>query len=166
MRKINKVVIHHTESRGGDKEFIRYLHVDRNGWSDIGYHYIITNGKMNGSWEAGKDGEVQIGRPIEKMGAHARGSNKGTMGISLVGTFMVDKPTPKQMSSLVNFLADFCVKFDLDPLRDIVGHRDVGSTDCPGDNLYEQMPTIRAIVYGIIRHLQERRKSIKVKEED
>jgi len=143
MRKITRIVVHHTESKGGDKEFIRYLHVDRNKWNDIGYHFIITNGKKNGEWKAGKDGEIQEGRPLKTMGAHARGANKGSIGISLIGTFMTEKPTPKQMASLCSLIATLCEKFDLDPLEDVVGHRDVGNTDCPGDNLYALLPTIR-----------------------
>jgi len=147
MRKINKIIIHHTESKGGDREFIRYLHVDRNKWSDIGYHYLITNGKKNGEWKAGKDGEIQEGRPVEKMGAHARGSNKGSIGVSLIGTFMKTEPTPLQIASLIRLVTELCQKYNLNPLEDILAHRDVGKTDCPGDNLYKLLPIIKTVIH-------------------
>lgn len=151
MRKINKIIVHHTESKGGAADFIRHIHVDINKWSDIGYHYIITNGKKNGNWKAGEDGEVQDGRPVEKMGAHAKGANKGSIGISLVGTFGKTEPTPLQIASLIRLLTEFCQKYELNPLEDILAHRDVGNTDCPGDNLYRLLAIIKAVVYANVQ---------------
>ena len=75
MRDITRIVIHHAEAPGGDREFIKHVHVDKNGWRDIGYHAIICNGQSHGSWRAGEDGEIQEGRPEGMQGAHARGYN-------------------------------------------------------------------------------------------
>ena len=43
---------------------IRRWHVDGNGWSDIGYHYVILI-----------DGTVEAGRPLWRKGAHTKGHN-------------------------------------------------------------------------------------------
>lgn len=45
-----------------------------NGWSDIGYHFIIR-----------RDGETETGRSIEFMGAHAYPHNDHTLGVCLAG---------------------------------------------------------------------------------
>jgi N-acetylmuramoyl-L-alanine amidase len=48
-------------------------HKDR-GWSDIGYHGVIR-----------RDGTYEDGRDINKVGAHVKGYNTGSIGICLVG---------------------------------------------------------------------------------
>ena len=77
MREIEKIIIHCSAtppSMDIGAEEIRRWHVDDNGWSDIGYHYVIR-----------RDGTVEPGRPLEKAGAHCRGYNQKSIGICLVG---------------------------------------------------------------------------------
>jgi len=145
MRDINRIVVHHSESEGGDREFIRYLHVDRNGWQDIGYHAIITNGLPNGNWKAGGDGEIQEGRPEKMQGAHARGHNEDSLGVCLIGRFDSEVPTHAQISALVKLLLEWCEKYDLDE-TDIFCHDELNNTDCPGHNLRILMPVIKSSV--------------------
>lgn len=45
------------------------------GWSGIGYHYVIK-----------RDGELETGRPLDKVGAHAVGANGDSIGVCLMGT--------------------------------------------------------------------------------
>jgi hypothetical protein len=121
------LIVHHSLSINGSVETIRPDHkkrVDEKGrsWEDIGYHFVITNGK------GGPDGEIQIGRPIEKVGAHAKGRNLNSIGICLVGT---DKFTDKQIVALVKLLANLCDKYDLDPMVAIQRHHKT----CPGPGL-------------------------------
>ena len=69
MRDISKAIVHCTatpEGRPTTVEDIRSWHKAR-GWSDIGYHYVIY-----------LDGSVHEGRPVERMGAHCKGQNKGS----------------------------------------------------------------------------------------
>ena len=63
------------------------------------------------------------------------------------------------MSSLEELLAELAVRHDLDPRATVTytnpvngtqrtvptigGHRDYEATDCPGERLYAQLPTIR-----------------------
>ncbi len=64
MRKINKIIVHCTATQEGKEisvDTIRKWHVDGRGWSDIGYHYIIS-----------LDGLTEVGRPIERSGAHTK----------------------------------------------------------------------------------------------
>ncbi len=127
------IVIHHTGGADIDAsaEQIDGWHKN-NGWSGIGYHFVIR-----------KDGTIERGRPEWAVGAHAYGENWHTIGIHLSGDFSVAEPTEAQIESTAMLLANLCVDYGL-PIDDdhIVGHRDLMSTDCPGDNLYGEIPTI------------------------
>lgn len=78
MRHIDRIVIHCSATRHSDahldRKFVRQLHVEGNGWSDIGYHWIIT-----------RAGVIQKARPLERAGAHAKGFNSTSIGICLMG---------------------------------------------------------------------------------
>jgi hypothetical protein len=83
MRKIDEIIIHCTATRPNwweDKTTeekvaeVKRWHVQDNGWSDLGYHYLID-----------RDGTVAKGRPVEKAGAHCKGHNSTTIGVSLFG---------------------------------------------------------------------------------
>lgn len=98
----------------GVKE-IRKWH-QRRGWRDVGYHYIIR-----------RNGEVEQGRPENRTGAHARGYNRGSLGICLVGG--VDKYndpeknyTRKQWDSLLALVWGLHEQY---PKAEILGHRDL-----------------------------------------
>ena len=83
MRPINEIIIHATATRpdwwkskstGQKVAEVRKWHVEGNGWADIGYHYLID-----------RNGTVAEGRPLDRIGAHAKGRNTGTIGIALFG---------------------------------------------------------------------------------
>lgn len=82
-RKIEFIVIHTSltfPDMTVDAEWIRRVHVDQNGWSDIGYHEVIT--RHNG---------VEPGRPIHLAGAHVAGHNHYSVGVCMVGGLSRDK---------------------------------------------------------------------------
>ena len=127
------IVLHHTGGADIDAsaEQIDGWHKN-NGWSGIGYHFVIR-----------KDGTIERGRPEWAVGAHAYGENWHTIGIHLSGDFSVAEPTEAQIESTAMLLANLCVDYGLPIDEDhIVGHRDLMSTDCPGDNLYNEISTI------------------------
>jgi N-acetylmuramoyl-L-alanine amidase len=135
MRQVSKIVIHHSAS-DRDKTTVATIkgwHL-ANGWSDIGYHFVITG-----------DGRMHLGRPEDIIGAHAQGHNTGTIGICVTGNFENQKLLEKQIHTLVQVLASVCRRYKLDA-SDIIGHRDVNQTSCPGKNLYAKLPDIRAQV--------------------
>jgi peptidoglycan recognition protein len=78
------VVIHHGASAACSSQSscismvqsYQNQHMDVNGWSDIGYNFIV-----------GGDGNVYEGRGWTKQGAHAPGYNAQSIGICFVGTF-------------------------------------------------------------------------------
>lgn len=77
MRKINDLIVHCAATYDtmdiGVKE-IRKVHVDENGWKDIGYHFVIR-----------RDGTVEKGRDVSVIGAHVLNHNANSIGICLAG---------------------------------------------------------------------------------
>lgn len=72
---ISEVIIHCSGTdRDQDIESIRRWH-QWIGWEDVGYHFFIR-----------KDGTLEIGRPIDVVGAHVKGYNSKTIGICLSGS--------------------------------------------------------------------------------
>jgi N-acetylmuramoyl-L-alanine amidase len=86
MRLINKLIIHCSDSNHPEHglEVIDDWHRDR-GFSEIGYHYLITKE------------HVEIGRDIHKIPASCKGHNAGSIAICLAGK---DNFTPFQFKSL------------------------------------------------------------------
>lgn len=124
-RKIDLIVIHCTASPDyldiGAKE-IRGWHVDGNGWSDIGYHYIVR-----------RNGEIERGRPDKIAGAHARGVNSTSIGICWVG---INNPSPEQEKSLVGLTNWLRGKYNI-TIEQVKGHREAVKTSktCPNLNM-------------------------------
>lgn len=118
--KPEMLIIHHTADSGITPERMNEIHIE-NGWAGIGYHFYIRT-----------DGTIYRGRPENAVGAHAKKNNKNSIGIALEGNFEKDNPTEAQMKSLVKLSADMIIKYNL---NDVLGHRDVYETLCPGENL-------------------------------
>lgn len=147
MRAINKIIIHcsateHDMDVGVDE--IRSWHTMKppkgNGWSDIGYHYVIT-----------LDGEIQEGRPIERTGAHTKGHNHHSIGICYVGGLIngesADTRNEKQKDSLDDLLHELV---ELYPMARIYGHRDFSKKSCPNFDAHDTYQWVwRDATYGI-----------------
>ena len=87
MRDINDIIIHCTatpEGRDYTVEQCRNDHVKVNGWSDIGYHFLIY-----------RDGSVHAGRALSIAGAHCSGHNTGSIGVCYVGGMDASNKNPK-----------------------------------------------------------------------
>lgn len=140
MRSINFIVVHASASDNPDQDSlasIKHLHTANkktkikwgkyyttgNGWSDIGYHYVIT-----------KDGKCHTGRPIEKKGAHVKGFNATSIGICLTGDHEF---TQEQFKTLREVISELLSNLGLS-IIDVVGHRDLnkGKT-CPNFDVNE-----------------------------
>jgi hypothetical protein len=114
-------------------EGIRRHHVERNGWADIGYHYIID--PMGRVWE---------GRPTSLQGAHVGGDkNKHNIGVVVMGNFDRQSPTPEQLAALDAFVAQQMRTHRIS-LRNLRTHQEWSPTACPGRNLQGYMNRTRA----------------------
>lgn len=132
MRKIDKIIIHCSatpEGRDVKTETIRQWHLKR-GWSDIGYHYVIE-----------LDGKIVSGRPLERVGAHCRGENTGSIGICYVGgvneeMIPKDTRTEAQRAALHSLLFDLTDNF---ANATIHGHNEFSSKACPSFNVQTEL---------------------------
>jgi len=134
MRNITEIVIHCTATRANwmedkpvedvVKELTRW-HVEDNGWSDCGYHYVIH-----------RDGMIGTARPVERSGAHCRGRNKQSIGITLCGgrggestDKILDNFTADQEIALEDLIDD--LKKDYPKIKNISGHNQHSNKACP-----------------------------------
>ena len=125
MRQIDRIIIHCSAtnfSSDATIDDIRRWHIEENGWSDIGYHYVIE-----------RNAALMKGRPIERVGAHAKGYNATSIGICLMGG-LDDNGHPdfnypyQQMACLYCLVADLRRTYDINA---VIGHRDVSGKECP-----------------------------------
>ncbi len=84
------IVLHCSASQWGDAEAIRDWHASGNGWSDIGYHYVVLNGRRASrlAFDPELNGVVEPGRREGVAGAHckARGMNSISLGVCVIGS--------------------------------------------------------------------------------
>ncbi len=124
-------------------------HTRSKGWSDIGYNFLVD--RFGRIWE-GRAGGVD--RPV--VGAHTLGYNDYSFAMSAIGNFETARPSSAMLQAYGSL---FGWKLSLHGVgaaagsqrvgdrnfRAINGHRDAGSTACPGRYLYEQLPQIRRL---------------------
>jgi len=120
-KSTKRVIIHHSASPDVPASTIHGWHLGQK-WSGIGYHFVIRAG-----------GAIERGRPEGKIGAHSGSAGNGdSIGIVLTGNFETGKPTAAQMESLVWLLKEYLPgKYGL---LQVIGHKDVMATACPGRN--------------------------------
>lgn len=134
MGAIEKITIHHSGSSitvTGQSatarriENIRRDHRNGKGWADIAYHLVVD--RAGRQWEA---------RDLGQQGAHAGDFelNRGNIGVMLLGDFEQQEPSIQQLESLDLLLQELLKTYGLDR-EDVVGHRDLRATLCPGADL-------------------------------
>jgi N-acetylmuramoyl-L-alanine amidase-like protein len=167
---LSKLVVHHTVTENDDPDpaatvrAVYAYHTQANGWNDIGYHFLIDaagriyEGRFARQYRPGETptGEDESGRGV--VGAHAKGANVGSVGVALLGDFRTTEPRPAALDALVRLLGWKAARHHIDPhgadpftftdgstrsFPNLGGHRDVGTTACPGDRLYAHLPEIR-----------------------
>lgn len=173
-----KLIVHHTVTGNADPDpaatvrAIYYDHVKNRGFADIAYNFLIdAQGNIYKGRYSGKPGTSDADTPTGEnaggkgvTGAHTGGYNSGTVGVALLGTFTSVAPTPQARDALIEHLAWESERHGLDPLAksvytnpdsgeskkapNITGHRDWGSTACPGGALYADLPAIRQEAAG------------------
>jgi hypothetical protein len=144
------LIIHHSAGANTASDWdaqVRLIwdfHVNGNGWSDIGYNWLIA-----------PTGQLYQGRGDDITGAHFCGNNSNTMGVCMLGNYMTTTPTPAALTTLESLLAWKAADSDIDVLSSgyhassgfvlphMAGHRDGCATLCPGDLLYPLLPALR-----------------------
>ena len=117
---------------------IQNFHMDTRGWADIGYNFLINS----------VTGNVYEGRGWTVLGAHCAGYNTENIGVCIIGK---DKPGVQDVSDAAraNFKALYGeAKARKGGALKLLGHRERGSTECPGDEIYNWIHAGLPIVGG------------------
>ncbi|WP_017615051.1 peptidoglycan recognition protein family protein [Nocardiopsis salina] len=147
------IVVHHTATENQTdyslerayslSRGIQNWHMDNNGWIDAGQQFTISRG---GHIMEGRSGSLlAVDGGYHLVGTHVANYNGVAVGIENEGTYNSVSPTDALWSSLIRTCAWLCYFYDR-PTSAIVGHRDLNSTECPGDQLYSLLPTLRSDV--------------------
>jgi len=180
---VTKLFVHHTVTPTVDPDpaatirAIYAFHTQVRGFNDVGYNWFVDaagrvyEGRYSRQYGAGErpTGEDALGRGV--VGAHAEGSNTGSIGIALLGDFTSVGPSPAAMSSLQAVLAWAADRHGIDPqvsspyvrvadgsvvtFPNLAGHRDARATECPGDILYAWLPGLRNAVAETIAQARQ-----------
>jgi hypothetical protein len=149
--------VHHTVNANGYTRSevpgilrsIYAYHVKSRGWSDIGYNYLVD--RFGRIWE-GRYGGVD--RAV--VGAHTLGYNDDSFAASAIGNYQITKPSKAMIQAYATLFAWKLSLHGVDAssthqwvtktwFQAINGHRDAAATLCPGQYLYNKIPTIRKL---------------------
>jgi uncharacterized protein with LGFP repeats len=167
---IKAAVIHHTDGSNdyatedvpGILRGIYAYHVLTRGWADIGYNVLVD--KFGRAWEGRYSGDRGIASPV--IGAHTGGFNTDTFGVSMIGNYDTADTPAAMIQTVAAVVAWKFSLYGVNPkgwttltsagggtskyaagetasVPTVLGHRDVGSTACPGRYGYAQLPVIR-----------------------
>ena len=148
----DKLTLHHAAccsaddlEEGKDQVYwIQDFHQNGRGWKDIGYHFLVD-----------RAGNIYQGRPETVIGAHVGGANTGNIGVCLLGCYHPPEDncsqeiTPESRQSIVELFSWVSDTYGQSPTL-LLGHRDYfGSTACPGDNIWIELPRYRAEISAV-----------------
>lgn len=169
--KIEKFVVHHTDSEIGDlngdsltdtrdySEIVRAIyryHTVSRGWGDMGYNYLID--PLGNIYEGRYGGDKVIG-------AHSLCYNHGVLGIAILGRYDTEPIPEPAHQALIKLIAAKSKEHGIDPegvsdfrgkrLFNIFAHRDIKATTCPGALFYSALPEIRGKANLAMRNFSE-----------
>ncbi|XP_013062465.2 peptidoglycan-recognition protein SC2-like [Biomphalaria glabrata] len=111
------------------KAFQNY-HMDTRGWPDIGYTFVI-----------GGDGSIFEARGWNVVGAHTLNYNSVGNGFCFIGTFTNHLPTAAAQQAVKDLIACGVAEGHIEHNYVLRGHRDMGSTECPGTAFWHHIKT-------------------------
>lgn len=160
---IRGAFVHHTvnendysrEDVPGIIRSIYVYHIETRGWRDIGYNFLID--RFGRIWEGRYGG---ISKPV--VGAHTGGYNSSSFGAAVIGTYTNKVPEAAVLQAYQRLIAWKFAMHDVIPvslvrypdqrtLPAISGHRDTTATECPGELLYDALPSLRRNVHMSLR---------------
>ncbi|MEU3662655.1 peptidoglycan recognition protein [Streptomyces sp. NPDC032940] len=179
---VKAVFVHHTDgandySCADSAAIVRGIyayHTQVNGWNDIGYNFLVD--KCGTVFEGRKGGT-----DLPVLGAHTYGWNRESAGIAVLGEYTSTGASGAALASVARVAAWKLGQYGADPagtvqlnagasqknyfgtgftantkytFNRISGHRDGYNTQCPGNSLYAQLPTVRAWASGPVQGLK------------
>ncbi|MFI9617185.1 N-acetylmuramoyl-L-alanine amidase [Streptomyces sp. NPDC052023] len=179
---VKAVFVHHTTgandySCAESASLVRGIyayHTKVSGWNDVGYNFIVDK---CGTVFEGRKGGVDL--PV--LGAHTYGWNRESTGIAVLGEHTSIGASNAALASVARVASWKLGQYGADPagtvqldagatqknytgtsftagtrytFNRISGHRDAFNTECPGNSLYPQLPTIRNWAAGPVQGLK------------
>jgi peptidoglycan recognition protein len=123
---VASLFLHHSVSPDGSDQRIRDIqrfHQQTQNWADVAYNWLYSPSSR--LWYEGRGPGI--------LGAHTRGHNKRSHAVCVLGNFEVERPAPHVVQDLADFARWHGTSWGPNRFQ---GHRDVGSTACPGKHLY------------------------------
>lgn len=109
---------------------IQNYHMDSNGWSDVGYSYLVVQPE-----NPLRRARAFAGRNAMYVPAAQAGHNTGTIAICVLAG--PGQPLRRNTRYVIEQLLR-----RYSTVKTVGGHRDVTPTDCPGDLIYKDLPII------------------------
>ncbi len=171
---LRAAVVHHTAGTNNytaaqSASIVRgiyHYHAITREWGDIGYNFLVDK---YGQVFEGRAGSVAAPAGQMPEAGHARGFNRGTLGISVLGDYSTRYAPDSILQTMARVIA---WKFDaagidmstpsgmISPgtahrpagqnLPRVFAHRDVGATTCPGNNIYARIPQLHERVAALV----------------
>lgn len=158
-----------------NKETIRsiyFYHAVTLGWGDIGYNALVDAEGNIYEGRYGTHDPILRTNPLANQimeldveAGHSRSYNSGSFGVSALGDFTAFAAPNAQLSAIENVLAFVADSKGIDPqgnsdflrydgawhydLNNIIAHRDVNATACPGNLLYSRLEEIKSYINAI-----------------
>lgn len=116
-------------------ELVRSIHVDKRGWGDLGYHFVID-----------RAGRVWEGRDVRFQGAHVKDHNEHNIGVMVLGNFEQQRPSSAQVEAMVGVVRTLARQYRISPHR-VYTHQELRPTACPGRALQPRIASLRSAGY-------------------
>lgn len=158
---VTHLIVHHAAGTNSSSDWgavvlaIWNQHTGTNGYSDIGYNWLIApNGVL---YEGRYNSSVS-----NVTGAHFCGTNGNTMGVCMLGDYTNITVSTAARTTLSQLLAWKACERSINALgtavhagsnltlNNISGHRDGCATQCPGNTFYPDLPAVRIDVNNIM----------------
>lgn len=132
--------IHHTAGSAPTTESsekatmrgIQNFHQNDRGWCDIAYSFVIM-----------PSGRIYEGRGWTRVNGATKGYNSNSIAICWAGNYENIAPTAASIAAGQALLAQGVREGYLTPDFQLFGHRDKGTTACPGRHLYARLADLR-----------------------
>ncbi len=131
-----EVFLHHSgasESGAAGVRSIQNYHMTARGYVDVAYSWLVDRDSC----------VIYEGRGPGIDGGHTFGHNSTSHGICVMGNFDNIEPSDELLNTIALLVAHGHTQ-GWWPAQLTGGHRDVKNTACPGQHLYDQIPTINA----------------------
>jgi hypothetical protein len=165
---VTHLLMHHSAGSTNSSDFAAVvrsyyvLHTQSNGWSDIGYQWLVDRNGTIYQGRAHAYNVVTERNDTDVLGTHAPNANSISMAICMIGDYTNGVPAEAGLKSMVRLYAWKAKEKGMDVLGTrtaatngltynvMSGHRDFSSTQCPGNSFYPYLPTMRARVHAYL----------------